>query len=82
MVKEAERKRIQKAENRANYRRKLDLAKTVDGDLLVGDLEDEKDYRSNEVVTIYEGLIQVRKLKKDSVEDDFKIKKGGGKKRK
>jgi hypothetical protein len=82
MVKEAERKRIQKAENRANYRRKLDLAKTVDGDLLVGDLEDEKDYRSNEVVTIYEGLIQVRKLKKDSVEDDFKIKKGGGEKKK
>jgi hypothetical protein len=77
----AERNRKQKEQNRLDRRkRSFEFFDTCEGDRVV--LNECEVVRQKESLKIYEGLVLVRKIKKDSVESEFKIKRGGGKKKK
>jgi hypothetical protein len=83
LSKSAEKKRTQNEKNRIDrYRRSFDFVKTLDGNYVVLNQTCRKSVKPKELLKIYEGVSFVRKTEKGSAEGDFKIKRGGGKKKK
>ena len=75
--------REQRVENRIDrIDRSFDFAKTWNGNYIALDQDKRGAVRNKELLKVYEGVTFVRKIKKSSVENDFKIKRGGGKKKK
>ena len=80
--KQAENRRKQRDQNRIDrHRRSFDYVKVSDGDYVVLNQKHREPVRQKELLIIYEGLVLARKIKKDSSGDEFKIKRGGGKKK-
>jgi len=72
----------QREENRiVKYRKSFDFDKTADCNYFIRNQEGRKDYRKNELLKIYEGVVFARKIKMHSWENKGEIKKASGEKK-